>query len=577
MEIYNNLETTASQEFEKLLSGKFSKTKIEEGKIYSAEVTKISDKYIWAHIDGLKSEPVVDINELKTMGLYQDIKLGDKLEVLLERIENKDGEVIVSATKAQKIKGWDKLVEAFEKNQPIMGKITSKCKGGVICEHIETGSLMFMPGSQISDTPLKDISHLMNEPLKLAVIKLDKVRGNCCVSRRQIISSFKKEDKVKLLDKFEVGQKIKGVCKGFTSFGAFFSIDGEQMDTLVHLMELSYSRISHPEDVLNIGDVKDLLIIGIDKEKLQISTSIRQLSPDPFLEVDKYKINENYQIKVIKFLDFGLFGEFVDLSGLTVLLHNSELSHLKKNLTAKKLFKLGEIITVKLIDVDKDKRRIAASYKATQENPFKVFENKYKIGDVCQMTVKTSNEYALFVATEDFPELDCFLHCNDLTFNEQSEEELKKYKEGDKIQVKILQIQVDEQKVRVSHRATLSDPFDWFADKKIKEAITVKIISTDSKGLVVRPEGCEMNFVIKKSAIAINVADARPARFTGGERIDCAIQELDFDKRKVTLSIKLLEEIERKVALDTYGSEASGKNLPFSSLSEDLEKKKKEE
>ena len=577
MEIYNNLETTASQEFEKLLSGQFSKTKIEEGKIYSAEVTKISDKYIWAHINGLKSEPVIDINELKTMGLYQDIKLGDKLEVLLERIENKNGEVIVSATKAQKIKGWDKLVEAFEKNEPIMGKITSKCKGGVICEHIDTGSLMFMPGSQISDTPLKDISHLMNEPLKLAVIKIDKIRGNCCVSRRQIISSFKKEDKVKLLDKFEVGQKIKGVCKGFTTFGAFFSIDGEQMDTLVHLMELSYSRISHPEDVLNIGDAKDLLIIGIDKEKLQISTSIRQLSPDPFLEVDKYKINENYQIKVIKFLDFGLFGEFVDLNGLTVLLHNSELSHLKKNLTAKKLFKLGEIITVKLIDVDKDKRRIAASYKATQENPFKAFEKKYKVGDVCEMTVKSSNEYALFAATEDFPELDCFLHCNDLTFNEQSEEELKKYKEGDKIQVKILQIQIEEQKVRVSHRATLSDPFDWFADKKTKEAITVKIISTDNKGLVVRPEGCEMNFVIKKSAIAINIADARPARFTGGERIDCAIQELDFDKRKVTLSIKLLEEIERKVALDTYGSEASGKNLPFSSLSEDLEKKKKEE
>ena len=577
MEIYNNLESIASQEFEKLLSGQFSKTKIEEGKIYSAEVTKISDKYIWAHIDGLKSEPVVDINELKTMGLYENIKLGDKLEVLLERIENKDGEVIVSATKAQKIKGWDKLVEAFEKNEPIMGKITSKCKGGVICEHIDTGSLMFMPGSQISDTPLKDISHLMNEPLKLAVIKLDKIRGNCCVSRRQVISSFKKEDKVKLLDKFEVGQKIKGVCKGFTSFGAFFSIDGEQMDTLVHLMELSYSRISHPEDVLNIGDVKDLLIIGIDKEKLQISTSIRQLTPDPFLEVDKYKVNENYQIKVIKFLDFGLFGEFVGLSGLTVLLHNSELSHLKKNLTAKKLFKLGEIITIKLIDIDKDKRRIAASYKATQENPFTAFENKYKIGSVCEMTVKSSNEYALFVSTEDFPDLDCFLHSNDLTFNEQSEEELKKYKEGDKIQVKILQIQIDEQKVRVSHRATLSDPFEWFADKKVKETITVKIISTDNKGLIVRPEGCEMNFTIKKSAIAINTADARPARFTGGERIDCAIQELDFDKRKVTLSIKLLEEIERKVALDTYGSEASGKNLPFSSLSEDLEKKKKEE
>ena len=577
MEIYNNLESLASKEFEKLLTGQFSKIKIEEGKIYPAEVTKISDKYIWAHISGLKSEPVIDINELKTMGLYEKIKIGDKLEVLLERIENKDGEVVVSATKALKIKGWDKLVEAFEKNEPIMGKITSKCKGGVICEHIDTGSLMFMPGSQISDTPLKDISHLMNEPIKLAVIKLDKVRGNCCVSRRQIISSFKKEDKVKLLDNYEVGQKIKGVCKGFTSFGAFFSIDGENIDTLVHLMELSYSRISHPEDVLNIGDAKDLLIIGIDKEKLQISTSIRQLTPDPFLEIDKYKINEDYEIKIIKFLDFGLFGEFVDSKGLTVLLHNSELSHLKKNVTAKKLFTVDEIIKVKLIDIDKEKKRIAVSYKATQENPFKAFEDKFGIGDICESTVKSSNEYALFVSIEEFPELDCFLHSNDLTFSENSEEELKKYKTGDKIKVKILQVQPEEQKIRVSHRATLPDPFDWFKDKKVKEAITVKIISTDNKGLTVRPEGCEMDFIIKKSAIAINVADARPARFTGGERIDCAIQDLNLDTRKVTLSIKLLEEIERKVALDTYGSEASGKNLPFSSLSDDLEKKKKEE
>jgi len=434
-----------------------------------------------------------------------------------------------------------------------------------------------MPGSQISDTPLKDISHLMYEPLKLAVIKLDKVRGNCCVSRRQIISSFKKEDKAKLIDKYEVGQKIKGVCKGFTSFGAFFSIDGENIDTLVHLMELSYSRISHPEDVLSIGDVKDLLIIGIDKEKLQISTSIRQLTPDPFLEIDNYKINENYQIKIIKFLDFGLFGEFVDSTGLTVLLHNSELSHLKKNVIAKKLFKIGEIITIKLIDIDKEKQRIAVSYKATQENPFKTFEDKYKIGDECEVTIKSANEYALFAVTEDFSELDCFLHSNDLTFSENSEEELKKYKIGDKIKVKILQIQPEEQKIRVSHRATLPDPFDWFNDKKVKQTITVKIISTDNKGLVVRPEGCEMDFIIKKSAIAINAADARPARFTGGERIDCAIQELDVNKRKVTLSIKLLEEIDRKVALDNYGSEASGKNLPFSSLSDDLEKKKKEE
>ena len=191
--------------------------------------------------------------------------------------------------------------------------------------------------------------------------------------------------------------RVMGTCKGFTSFGAFFSIDNGAIDTLVHLMELSYSRITSPEDVLNVGDKKELLIIGVDKEKLQISTSIRQLTPDPFLEIDKYKINEDYEIKVIKLLDFGLFGEFVDSKGLTVLLHNSELSHVKKNVTARKLFKVGEQIKIKLIDIDKEKRRIAVSYKLTQENPFENFDKKFPVGTVCEATVKSSNEYALFV------------------------------------------------------------------------------------------------------------------------------------------------------------------------------------
>ncbi len=575
MEIFSNLDTPASKEFEKLLSTQFSKTKIEEGKIYPAAITKISDKYIWAHIEGLKSEPLIDINELKITDQYKDVKIGDKIEVLLERIENKDGDVVVSLGKAQKIKGWEKLVVAFEKNEPIMGRITSKCKGGVICEHIDTGSLMFMPGSQISDTPLKDISHLMNEPMKLAVIKLDKVRGNCCVSRRQIISSHKKEDKAKIIENYKINDKVIGTCKGFTSFGAFFSIDNGAIDTLVHLMELSYSRITSPEDVLNIGDKKELLIIGVDKEKLQISTSIRQLTPDPFLEIDKYKINEDYEIKVIKLLDFGLFGEFVDSKGLTVLLHNSELSHVKKNVTARKLFKVGEQIKIKLIDIDKEKRRIAVSYKLTQENPFESFDKKFPVGTVCESTVKSSNEYALFVSIDGLDEVDCFLHSNDLTFNQNSEEELKKYKEGDKIKVKILQIQADQQKIRVSHRATLDDPFDYFKDKKVKDVLTCKVISTSSKDIIVQPEGALINCIIKKNQIAVSAADQRTSRFMPGDRIDAAISEIKFDSRKITLSVKLLEEIANKDAISKFSSPLSGKSLPFANLSEELEKKDK--
>ena len=222
MEIYKDINTPIKQEFEKLLNSQLSKNKIEEGKIVDGKVTKITDKFVFIFIPGLKSEPIVDINELKMIGLKDKITEGESIPVLLEKIEDKNGEVIVSAIKAQKIKGWFKLEKAYEENESIIGKITSKCKGGVIVEHTETGSLMFCPGSQISDKPLKNIDHLIGVEQKFAIIKLDKIRGNACVSRRQIVSSNKREDKAKIIEKFKVGDIIKdAVVKGYSSFGCF--------------------------------------------------------------------------------------------------------------------------------------------------------------------------------------------------------------------------------------------------------------------------------------------------------------------------------------------------------------------
>ncbi len=573
MEIYKDLSNPASKEFQELLNSQLSKIKIEEGKIIEGKVNKITEKYVFLHVDGLKSEPVLDINELKSMGLSQKIKIGEVIPVLLERLEDKMGEVVVSASKAQKIKGWDVLVEAYEKNEPIMGRITSKCKGGCIVEHIDTGSLMFLPGSQISDKPLKDISHLMNEPQKFALIKLDRIRGNACVSRKEIISSFKKEDKAKIIEKYKVGDIIKGAeVKGYSSFGCFFNVNGE-LDVLVHLQEISYSRVNHPDEVFNIGEKHDLKVISVDKEKLQVGCSVKQLSPDPFEHIENYSLNKEYKVKVVKLMDFGAFCELEP--GLTTLLHSSELSWTKKNLSAKKMFKVGDEINCVITEIDKEKRRVAISHRLTLENPFKVFEKKFPIGTQVEGIVVNKNEYSLFVKIGDL-DIDTFLHCNDLTYLNNGEEELTKYKKGDKIKVKVLEIKTTEQKIRVGKRQTMPDPFDWFKDKKLNQTITVKIISTDNKGLIVRPEGCEMDFNIKKSQIAINPADARPSRFTGGERIDCAIAEIDLEKRKIVLSIKLLEEIEKKEALEKYGAEGSGKNLPFSSLSSDLKKKNKE-
>ena len=572
MEIYKDLSTPASKEFEKLLNSQLSKVQIDEGKIIEGKINKITEKFVFLFVEGLKSEPVLDVNELKSMGLADKIKVGETIPVLLEKIEDRNGEVIVSASKAQKIKGWDKLVEAYEKNEPIMGKITSKCKGGCIVEHIETGSLMFLPGSQISDKPLKDISHLMNEPQKFALIKLDKVRGNACVSRREIISSFKKGDKAKIIEKYKVGDIIKGAeVKGYSSFGCFFNVNNE-LDVLVHLQEISYSRVNHPDEYFNVGEKHDLKVISVDKEKLQVGCSVKQLSPDPFEHIENYELNKVYKAKIVKIMDFGAFCELEP--GLTTLLHSSELSWSKKNISAKRLLKVGDDIDCVITEIDKEKRRVAISHRLTKENPFKIFEKDYPVGTIVEGEVVNKNEYSLFVKIENL-DVDAFLHCNDLTYLNNGEEELNNYKKGDKLKVKILEIKTDEQKVRVGLRQTQTDPIDWFKEKKVNQTITVKIISTDNKGLIVRPEGCEMDFLIKKSQIAINAADARPSRFTGGERIDCAISEMDLSKRKISLSIKLLEEIQKQEALDKYGTEGSGKNLPFSSLSEDLKKKDK--
>ena len=575
MEVYKDTKIPANQQFQELLNSQLSKNKVEEGKIVEGKITKISEKYIFIFIPGLKSEPIIDINELKIIGLSSKIEEGQTIPVLLEKIEDRNGEVIVSAIKAQKIKGWYELEKAYEDNKSINGKITSKCKGGVIVEHIETGSLMFCPGSQISDKPMKNIDHLIGVEQKFAIIKLDKIRGNACVSRRQIVSSNKREDKVKIIEKFKVGDVIKdAIVKGYSSFGCFFEVHTPEgtIDTLCHLQEISYSRVNHPDEIFNIGEKHDLKVISIDMEKLQVGCSIKQLSPDPFEHISNYEIGKIYKVKVDKITDYGCFCSLEP--GLSTLLHSSEISWTKRNIAPKKMFKIGDMIDCVITEIDKDKRRIAISHKLTIENPYDAFMKKYPEGSIIEGVITNQNEYALYVKLGEY-DIDGFLHANDLSYTNKPDEELKKYKKGDKIKVKVLEIKKDEQKIRVGLKQTEKDPFDWFNDKKVNDIITVQVVSSDNKGLFVKPEGCELDFLIKKTNIAVNNADARPSRFVGGERIDAAISELNLTKRKVSLSIKLLEELQNKEAVTKFSSPLSGKNLPFSSLSEQLDDKKK--
>ena len=574
MEIYKDLTSPANQQFEKLLNSQLSKNKIEEGKIIEGKVTKITSKYIFLFIPGLKSEPVIDVNETKMMGITEEVKEGSTISVLLEKIEDKNGDVVVSAQKAQKIKGWNQLVKCYENNELINGKIIQKTKGGVIVEHVETKSLMFCPGSQISDKPIKNIDHLIGVEQKFALIKIDMVRGNSVVSRRQVVSSSKKEDKAKIIEKFKIGEIIKdAVVKGYSSFGCFFEVTTPEgtIDTLCHLQEISYSRVNHPDEIFNIGEKHDLKIISIDMEKLQVGCSIKQLSPDPFEHISNYQIGNQYKVKVVKITDYGCFCELEP--GLSTLLHSSEISWTKKNISPKKFFNVGDQIDCVITEIDKDKRRVAISHRLTQENPYSKLEKEYPVGSDIEGEISNFNEYAIYLKLADF-DIDGFLHSNDLSFTGKPEDELKKYKKGDKLKVRVLEIKKADQKVRVGLKQLEKDPFDWFKDKKVNDAITVKVISSDNKGLFVKPEGCDIEILIKKSQIAMSATDARPSRFVGGERIDAAIAELNFEKRKVTLSIKLLEEIMNAKAIKEHSSPLSGKNLPFSSLSEQLDDKK---
>ena len=574
MEVYKDISNSQNEEFKKLLIDRFSKSKIEEGKLLTGIVTKITEKSVYLLIDGMKSEALIDFNEVKTTYPEKKLKENDKLEVYLEKIEDKNGEVIVSVSRAQKIRGWYILEKAYEKNENVKGKIISKCKGGVIVEHLDTKSLMFCPGSQIDSKPLKSFDHLFGVEQDFKIIKLDKFRGNACVSRREVISSFKKEDKKIILEKYSVGQIIKNaVVKGYSSFGCFFEVNNE-IDVLVHLQEISYSRINHPDEVFTIGEKHDLKVIGIDNEKMQISCSIKALTKDPFENISNYEIGKSYKAKVIKVVDYGAFCELQP--GLTCLLHSSEISWNKKNVVPTKFFNVNDEIDCVITDINKEKKRISISHKLAKENPFESFEKKHSVGSIIKGKISNIKDFSIYINFEEF-DIDGFLHANDLSYTGKPEEELKKYKKNDEMEVKILDIKAKEQKIKLGVKQLREDPFNFFKDKNVKDIVTVKVHSTSSKGIIVKPEGSSIEVLIKKNQIAINAEDARSNRFIPGDRIDAAISELDIEKRKISLSIKLLEEMQNKEAVSKFSSPLSGKNLPFSSLSEKMGKKKKED
>jgi len=553
-EILKENKSSSHKEFEKLLSKDLGNRKLKEGEIITGTVSKIGKKFIYVDI-AAKSEGAISIDEFKLA--KEEVSLGSKIDVLLERIENKYGDVVISREKARKVYSWKKMEKSFETKEPVTGNIVGRVKGG-FCVDVAS-CLCFLPGSQVSIKPLNgsEINKMMKEPQTFEVVKMDTKRGNIVLSRRSIMERARDHNRDKIVSKLKVGDLIDGTVKALVEWGCFVDLNG--VDSLLHITDISYSRISKPSDLLSIGQTIKVKITKISEDK-KISVSVKDLSEDPYInEIDKFKKGKNYPATVTKVVEYGAFASLAP--GLEGLIHSSEMSHTKKNVHPGKILSTSQKIEVQILDKDMEKRRISLSYKNTQPNPWTEFMKKYKKGAVIEGTVKSITNFAVFFTINNF-ELDSMIHYKNLSYGEK-ESELEKYKKGQNIKAKILEISEEQAKIRCGIRELQADPFETnFADRKALDVITVFVQSISKNGIQVYVGNKkDLVLTIKKNQLAKDVENQRETRFTPGQKVDCLISKLDRKKREVSLSIKALEEKESKEALKKYGSEDSGMKL----------------
>ena len=543
-------KNSKTKEFETLLNEDFKKRDFKEGKIIKAVVSEIGKKHIFVET-GLKSEGAIPIEEFKISKELENLKVGSKIDVYLEKIESYKGDIVVSREKAKRMGSWEKMTKAFENQKEVEGIITNKVKGGFIV-NVES-CLCFLPGSQVDTKPIKNMDTLMNVPQKFLCVKLDKARGNIVVSRKAVLSKTRDKELANILSKIKEGDIVNAQVKSILDWGAFLDLNGA--DALLHVTDLSYSRVDKPSSLLSVGQSIKCKVIKIDQETKRISCGIKQMHPDPYENLEKkYKVGKIYDGTVTKIVDYGAFVKLQE--GLEGLVHQSSLSWTKKNIHPSKILSSSQKIKVKVIELDTEKRRISLSYKDTLENPWTSFIKKYPNGTTVNTKVKNIADFGLFVSIED-TEFDGMIHYKDISWQE-SEESLKKFKKSDTVKAKLLEIDAEKEKIRLGIKQLEKDPFEFFLKKENKDVVTATVKEVLKNGIKVSV-GNEKNLIItiKKNQLAKEIEDCRPEIFTRGNKIDCMIVDLDKDKRKVGLSIKELEKHNEKIAIEKYGKDGS--------------------
>ena len=537
------------KEFQNLLDQDFKDRKLKENEIIKATVSEITKNFIVVDCKA-KMEGMIPIEEFQNDNELEKLKVGSQIDVYLERIESFKGEIIISRDKARKMKTWQKMEKVFDKQEEMTGYITGKVKGGFIT-NVE-GLPCFMPSSQIDVRPLKKIDHLMNTPVKVIATRIDKNRGNVCVSRRAVLEKSKNAEILEALKNIKVGDIVENATvKATTDWGIFLEING--IDALLHVSDLSHGRVKKPSDLVTIGQKLKVKITKIEEKTNRVSASVKALTEDPFESIEKkYKVGKIYEGVVTKMMDYGCFVKIED--GVEGLIHNSELDWTNRNIKPSKILSVSQSIKFKIVNIDKDAKRISLSYKATLENPWDKIKDL--IGKETKIKINNITDKAIFGELID-SKLSGMLHYKEISYQENIED-LKRFKKNEILTVKIIEIK--DEKIRFSKRALEKDPLDWFKDnkKKVGDVITTRIHEVQKTGVKVSVDQDKKLIVtIRKIDLAKDAADARPEVFSRDNALDAKITELDLKNRRVKLSVKAAQIDEEKSLIAKFGEGAT--------------------
>ena len=542
-----------SENFAALLEESFENNSSLQHTVVKGTVVAVESDFVLIDV-GLKSEGRVPIKEFAPPGQPAELAVGDKVEVYVERYEDINGEVVLSREKARREEAWEKLEEAFEQTERVSGTIFGRVKGGFTVDL--SGAVAFLPGSQVDIRPVRDVSPLMGTPQPFMILKMDRARGNIVVSRRAVLEETRAAERTELVANLKEGQVLQGVVKNITDYGAFVDLGG--VDGLLHVTDISWRRINHPSEALQVGQTVQVQVVRFNPETQRISLGMKQLEADPWDDVElKYPVSVRFTGRVTNITDYGAFVELEP--GIEGLVHVSEMSWTKKNVHPGKIVSTSQEVEVQVLDVDPQKRRISLGLKQTQENPWDEFAVRFPGGTEIDGEVRNITEFGLFVGLPG--DIDGMVHLSDISWEKTGEEALEDFTKGDMVKVKILEVDTEKERISLGIKQLSSDPFaESLGNIRKGEVVTATVSEVNDGGIEVTTSGGLVAF-IGRSDLSRDRSEQRPDRFAVGEKVDAKVTNIDPSSRRISMSIKANEIAEEKTAMAQFGSSDSGASL----------------